>query len=623
MFRRKKLQPEQQLLLKETKNKKVFIYRTPRIAVRRFGVFDDRLNMNEKEINIKFIVDNKEICVKTTGGCTLSEIMQENNLLLSKICNGNGTCGKCKIRVLSGYLPITEADRRILSEQELRQGIRLGCKVILEKNMEEELCIEVLSESEEDIVVEGVSKTCNSQIYSEIINTEGEKDKDTIKVPNYFIAIDIGTTTIAMVLINEENGEICDIFTTLNHQREYGSDVLSRITAANNGKAELLKNCIENDLWRGIARLIQKENKDLAETSLKDNKKVNEVVSGVSISRIVIAANTTMIHLLMGYSCYSLGKYPFISNHLGQIECTLKECIGAGMNTEQYLERYANIPVTILPGISAFVGGDIVSGISSCLGFETEEINLLVDLGTNGEMVLGNKDRLLVTSTAAGPAFEGGNILCGVASVPGGICQMKMQNHRPIIKTIQNQLPPLGICGSGLVSAVAQLIRNGIINKEGVLKRPYFEQGFSLWTFENREKIALYQKDIREFQMAKSAVRASIEILMDEYGCNAEKITHVYLAGGLGVNLTEEDAIITEILPEEFKGKTEYIGNGSLKGAIQYGIEKVNKNIMQCENAGAVCNTAKKVQHIVQKSRYISLAENSKFQEMYLKYMGF
>lgn len=515
----------------------------------------------------------------------LLQVLQENKLPVLHMCNGNGTCGKCKIKLVSGNLPITEADRRILSKEEVEQGIRLACKVktrdILEMNSDDELILTLIDETEENIVVETMGA-------SEVAKQDLISDKQTGK--KYFVAIDIGTTTIAMALVDEQTGEVCDTYTSLNHQREYGADVLSRISAANSGKAEELKRLIEDDLWKGICKLFYSADKSVRNTS-----------------RLVICGNTTMIHLLRGFSCESLGKYPFHSEHLAEIKDTFK-----------------GIPITILPGISAFVGGDILAGILACPGFETEKISLFIDLGTNGEMVLGNNEKMLVASTAAGPAFEGGNIICGMASVPGSICQVKIQNQRAVVKTIRNELPPKGICGTGLISVVAELLENHFLDEQGLLKCPYQKAGYPLWTFENGDKIAVYQQDIREFQMAKSAIRAGISILMEEYGCTAEQIGHVYLAGGFGTNLSWKDVILTGILPEEFREKTEFVGNTALKGAVLAGCESLNNNEATiCFEDDNKYDTDKKVKGIIERTRNISLAENVLFHEKYLEYMNF
>ena len=525
---------------------------------------------------MKIIIGDKELYIENYRGKYLQQILQENNIYMSYPCHGNGTCGKCKIKVLSAMLPITKADADVLSNSELEQGIRLACKIYFSESLAEEigsdLEIQFVETQEENIVVESVGK---------------ENIVLPIEEKKCFLTIDIGTTTIAMALADEDTGEIYDTYTSLNHQREYGADVINRIKASNEGRSAELKEIIEKDLWNGIGKY-------------KD------------ITKIIIAGNTTMIHLLMGYSCEMLGRYPFISEHTNKIECNLKDIL----IYIQGIGCLGRIPVIIFPGVSAFIGGDIVAGISYCQGFDTEELHLLVDLGTNGEMVLGNKNKLLAASTAAGPAFEGGNIICGTAGLPGSICGIKIQNQRAVVKTIGNLYPPVGICGTGLVSAIAQLKENSLLDSYGKLKFPYGEKGYPLWTMENGQKLALYQKDIREFQMAKAAIRAGVEMLMKEYGCKPEEIRHVYLAGGFGVNLSERDAVITGILPGEFEGKMEAVGNSALKGCLKYG-KRTSKE------KGKDSLEEEKTTQIIQRIQTVALAENGPFMEKYLEYLNF
>lgn len=603
-----------------------------------------------KKISIKLKSSRQEFIITWEQGQTLLEALQKNNVGLNHSCYGNGNCGKCKVKILSDKLPITAADRRMLSAEELKQGIRLACKVKAELREEmgtqDEIIVVLAKTDDEGMVIEGSSlkNEMNSEV-KQCANEVEQAEQSNFASGEYFIAIDIGTTTIAMALIEEETGIIRDMYFSVNHQRKFGADVISRIKAANEQNAEELKRLIETDLWQGICKLTQSE-KTVFQNDLFEMK-TEKVSSEVRISRIVIAGNTTMVHLLMGYSCESLGKYPFASRHLNQVECSLKECLKFHFDDymeqealcnqdnsiieydtkkvpDNALKKYENIPVMIFPGISAFVGGDVVSGLLCCPGFETESICLLIDLGTNGEMVLGNKNRLLTTSAAAGPAFEGGNIICGTAGIPGSICQVKIQNQRAVVKTIKSEMPPAGICGSGLVSCIAQLKQNNVIDETGNLRYPYSKQGYPLWIFENGEKIALYQQDIREFQKAKSAIRAGIEVLMEEYGCKEEDISHVYLAGGFGTNLSVEDVVITGILPEKFLGKTRFIGNSSLKGAICYGLRKKIGIPKEGDRKGdGKIWIEEKTENIVRKSKNILLAENQKFEELYLKYMSF
>ena len=412
-----------------------------------------------------------------------------------------------------------------------------------------------------------------------------------------------------MALVDISTGEVCDTYVSVNHQRVYGEDVLSRIVAANEGKGDRLKDCIEKDLWKGIYYFLDKYN-----CVEKKDAWVEEQV-GICISGIVIAGNTTMMHLLMGYSCESLGKYPFVSKYLEEKELFLHECIGVGFKSVP--QEVYDIPVLLMPGISAFVGSDIVAGMLACPGFDGKEISYFLDLGTNGEMVLGNRDNMIATSVAAGPAFEGGNIICGTASVPGSICRIKISNRKPVIGTIGKKIPPVGICGSGLISVIAQLRKEKIIDFQGSLQQPFQKEGFSLWTFSDGEKLALYQEDIRQFQMAKSAVRSGIEILRQEYGCQLENVKNVYVSGGFGTNLAIEDIIGSGLLPREWEGKITFLGNTSLLGSIEVGIMRYGTKGKESVSFEV------KLRRVLEKMKTVSLAKDEEFKRLYIENIDF
>ena len=422
-----------------------------------------------------------------------------------------------------------------------------------------------------------------------------EEGKETGE--NLFIAVDIGTTTIAMALVGEISGEVKDTFATLNRQRMHGADVISRIAAANDGHLEDLHKLIVEDLEQGILALTHQ--------------------GEVKVTRVVIAANTTMIHLLLGYSCESLGRHPFSSDHLGRMETTLREIGSEIWKSSKDKDAWMkDLPVITLPGISAFVGSDITSDILICPGFFEEGISLLLDMGTNGEMVIGNRDRLVAASTAAGPTFEGGNITCGTGSIPGAINQVKIMNRRAVTGTIGGKQPPVGICGTGIIEAIAELKRNRLMAPDGALMAPYNKTGFPLWAVPTGEKIAIYQQDIRQLQLAKGAVRAGMEQLMETFGCRPEEVDQVYLAGGFGTKLPIEASIEIGLFPKEFRGKIESIGNGALLGAIAYG--KKEK-----EEAASTQNPEKEIQaeKILLRVENLNLALTEGFEELYLKYL--
>lgn len=406
----------------------------------------------------------------------------------------------------------------------------------------------------------------------------------------YAIAIDLGTTTLAFSLVDMVSKQILHTLTMLNSQRKYGADVLSRIQASVDGKQDELREFIQKDLREGIDELL-KEYK-----ITKEGNNLSEQQS-MYIDYIVISGNTTMIHFLMGYDCSTLGIYPFAPVNTELISGTVEEIIG-------YKQPGADIKTTILPSISAFIGGDIVAGLYALDFAGKKEISLFVDLGTNGEIALGNCDRILTTSVAAGPAFEGGNISCGTGSVAGAICAVEInRNDVSDIKlnTIHN-VPPCGICGTGVIETVAELLKCGLVDETGLLVDEYFDTGFSLTNTQN--PIVFTQQDIRQFQLAKAAVRTGIEILIKEYDITTDEIDKVYIAGGFGYHLNVAKAASIGLIPQELTSKTTAVGNTSLAGAVKYLTDPNASHILQ---------------RIKNASEDIILANDSDFQELYLK----
>ena len=299
----------------------------------------------------------------------------------------------------------------------------------------------------------------------------------------------------------------------------------------------------------------------------------------------------------MGYSCETLGVYPFTPVNIQTIETTLKELLRT--------EEISDCPVVVLPGISTYVGGDIISGLFALEFDKRKEISVLIDLGTNGEMAIGNQERILVTSTAAGPAFEGGNIVCGTGSIPGAICHVAMDADLHVETETIGGKPPVGICGTGVIESTCELLRTERINETGRLDEEYFEEGFPLT---EDEKIRIYQKDVREIQLAKSAIRAGLETLIRKYQVSCEDIDQIYIAGGFGYKLDIEKAVQIGLLPEECKEKITAVGNSSLQGA---------KKSLETDDAKA------RWESLVRHSEEIELASSKEFQELYMEHMLF
>lgn len=484
------------------------------------------------------------------AGISLLELFVKHDIYISAACGGAGKCGKCKVHFLEGTTEITTDDRVCLTEEELQEGWRLSCLAYPDKDC----VVEILSSDESDFDVV-------SEYQAQKKNTDGATESA------YDIAIDIGSTTIAVNLIGQDTKEVCQTFTTINRQRAYGADVISRIQASVDGKGKELQESIQRDLLIGIREVIREEGIDAS-----------------LVQRIAIAGNTTMGHLLMGYSCETLGVFPFTPVNIDTIHTTGKELFAGAEVSVAGLE---DVQVVLLPGISTYVGADISAGMLFCEMDRSEGPCLLVDLGTNGEMAIGKAGHYMVTSTAAGPAFEGGNISCGMGAVKGSICGVTIEDEQAQVETIGDK-PAIGLCGTGVLETVYELLRNELIDETGVLEEDYFDDGFELAKTPDGEPITFTQKDVREIQLAKSAVRAGLETLLIRYGVSYDQVEKVYLAGGFGYRIDLEKSIGIGLLPEELREKIVAVGNSSLGGAGKYLMEadapeRMEKMMGECE----------------------------------------
>ena len=486
--------------------------------------------------------------------------LQENGEFLPAYCAGRGTCGKCKVQFLNNIPAHTTHDAAFFSAKELSEGWRLACQAYVEG----QFTIQIEDYEEDQIQAASAFNLSADKSDSKIATTPSSSTHNEISSYDFLaLAVDIGTTTIAANLIDTKQKKVLQSITSINHQRIFGTDVLSRIDIANQGRLLELQRTILNDL-----------------DSICEQFQLGKDITNLSIP-VIIAGNSTMQHLLQGLSCETLGVFPFTPVDLS-------------------MHSYKNM--TILPGISTYVGADIVSGIVACGIDQKEEISILVDLGTNGEMIIGNKDRILVASTAAGPAFEGGNIRCGIAGVPGAIDTVTISGDNVKISTILNE-KPAGICGTGVIETVYELVKEKIVDKTGLIEEKYFDNGYPL-----SENISFTNKDIREVQLAKSAIRAGVEILIKSYGIDYTQVAHLYLAGGFGQKINYKKAIGIGMLPEELKNRIISVGNSSLAGATMLADTPKLQN---------------RFTHITDISEEINLANHKDFNDLYVKYMFF
>lgn len=493
---------------------------------------------------------------------TIRQLLLENSIYLNADCNGRGSCGACKIRVLEGSVPVSETERGLLTEEEIENGIRLACKA----SPETDCRIVPYLKEEQFSVVSG---------FAGMLSDNRWENQD------WGIAIDIGSTTIAMQLTDRKSGAAADTYTAVNRQRAYGADVISRIQASVQGKQEELKRSILTDLQRGIDTLLQKNN-----------------ISETSVGMICIAGNTTMLHLLLGYSCKTLGVYPFTPVSTAAVHTDWAEIMGEGN---------CRIPVLLLPGISTFIGADITAGMLACGMDALKEPVLFLDLGTNAEMALGNRERILTASAAAGPAFEAGNISCGTGSVPGAICHVRVCAKKAKVTTI-GEKTPVGLCGTGVTETVYELWKEGILDETGLLAAEYFDTGFPLAKDAAGRMILFTQKDVREFQLAKAAVRAGLEALLVREGMTGNQVKQIYVAGGFGYHMDYDKAIGIGLFPKSFAGRITAVGNSALRGAA---------DCLRQHDA------LERIEELIRKSGEISLSTDAVFLEKYMEAMCF
>ena len=479
-------------------------------------------------------------------GENLLYALQKNGVPVPSPCAGNGRCKKCAVRIKGQ------------SEE-----ILLSCRTTVTSDLEGEL----LFGSEGDIVSVTAESSDNASNISGITA----------------IAADLGTTTIALALIDRESGRVIDTVSTVNPQRRFGSDVISRVEQASSGGAHELKKLAAKGLKEGMELLINR-NPEAA-------KKLDSAA---------VSGNTCMLNLLTGKDVTGLMSYPFTAPVPSLEKCSLKELISVDL---------PDIPLFILPGKSGFIGADAVSGLLS-LGFnDNEKVNALIDIGTNAEMAVGNRDKILTASAAAGPAFEGGNLKFGTAGIPGAISGVKITGKRAEIRTIGNVMPPVGICGTGALEALSELFTSGLMDETGLLTEEFFDEGFPLFSSGDERSIVLSEDDIRELQLAKAAIRAGFELLLKGFGISADNIDKLYLSGGFGYFLDPVKAGNIGLIPKDLVSRTVNAGNTSLAGTIRF-----LKEGQEAEE---------KLEALLQKTEELILSADSEFNDRFLEEMGF
>lgn len=562
----------------------------------------------------KIEIKNRNVIINHTRNADLLEVLSGNEIYVDNACNGKGSCGKCKIRVVEGELSeISETEKRLLKQEEIDSGVRLACHVSPEENM----VIEVLQkERNHEILTKGyipdfdfcpaIHKTLieiekptlenqisyedslcvgfgleqldwnllastnavSAPIYGSVTGVFAGDQLIGIEVGDtrncmYGVAIDIGTTTVVCALVDLNTGIELATASMINPQKKYGLDVLTRITYQIENQ-KLGREKLQHEIVKGLNTLI-------GEVCAKTN------ISRENVYELTVAANCTMLHFLLGIEASSIGKSPYAPAFVRAKTVKAKEL---------RLKVAQGARVYCLPSVSSYIGSDIVSGVYVCELHKQSGNTLFIDIGTNGEIVLANNGNLLSCSCAAGPALEGMNISSGMRAASGAIEDLSITEENGIeLKVIGND-EPIGLCGSGILAAVKELIRTGLVKKDGafIKKEKLAESDYRYdmlqldgkkrefvintgRSAEGANKLIITQGDVRQVQLAKGAILSGFYALLKQANIEMDQLDKVMIAGQFGAHLPADSLVGIGILPEAVRDKLEYVGNSSKTGA--------------------------------------------------------
>lgn len=441
--------------------------------------------------------------VEVKHGTTILEAEHLAGIAQKAHCGGHGKCGKCKVRI---------DGKEVLA---CRTEVTHDMEVIIPENAESSEKVQILTDSIQTSV-----KMCPVQ--------PGE----------LLAAIDIGTTTVVCYLLDGRTGKCLGKSSMMNPQYPFGADVVSRLQYSLQGERGKLTVLIQT----GIAKLLSEACEKIGKTCKH-------------LGTISIVGNPAMQQLFLGIEVENLAEPPFPPKN---IHTQIKKA-------NEYLAIESDAALIVLPDIAGYVGADTFACILSTKIYEKEEYTLIVDIGTNGEMVLGNKNGMLTCSTAAGPALEGAGISCGMCGAKGAVDHVWAENEALKYSVIENA-KPMGICGSGLIDAVAVFLEKGTLNKRGKLVKNY-EEVNGKKQVKIGENVTLTQEDIRAVQMAKGAIAAGIELLIERAGISVKDVKQVLLAGAFGSYIKPESACRIGMLPEELLPVITAVGNAAGAGS--------------------------------------------------------
>ena len=536
--------------------------------------------------------------VRTESGMRILDVLRAAGAEISAPCGGNGTCGKCRVRVAGVLSEMGDDERRFLDENEISRGVRLACKC------------RVLGDFEVHLTDDALHVETDSKAVSYTLSPMIRAVRDTVKTTFFFngapldtaapdtanlgLAVDIGTTTVAVYLCDMDTGEVVEKRGFRNPQSSYGADVISRI-----------------DKIMKAPAVLKEEQRLIIDAIGRTAAELCAACGGTSsdVRAAVFCGNTVMQHLAAGIDPSSIARAPFIAPTLFG-EFYRADAVG--------LPIFPAAPIYFAPCFASYVGGDIACGMIAA-GLDRPSDNVLfIDIGTNGEIGLSTKNGLYFCSAAAGPAFEGAHIECGMAGTVGAVSEIFLDGEGIAYRTIGG-VAPTGICGSGIIDAAAVMLDAGLLDETGRIAdkdeagkyASYIDEdadGGPIFVIDAAHSVYMTGTDIREVQLAKAAICAGIYTLLDKAGLSLSEVTSVVLAGGFGSHINKASACRIGLIPRELAGKIVSAGNTAGAGAVAILLGKEPR-----EAAGTICG----------KSDYTELSQSAFFMEKYIEEMMF
>ncbi|MDX9713824.1 MAG: ASKHA domain-containing protein [Dissulfurispiraceae bacterium] len=491
---------------------------------------------------IRLLINPCSKVVKAKKGDALIDVFVSAGIEIPVLCNKNGSCGKCRVVVKADANPVSEIERLSLGDALLQKGYRLACRT------------EVWGDGEVTVPVESSEEALES-IYSgdEIQVIKNKRFNYPLRpqvASGYSAALDLGTTTITGYLF-DSNGNLLSYCSCFNPTTLYGGDVMTRMTYIQ-GKPENFLH-LRSSLFTGIKKILS----SLCIRALGFERGID--IQDECLQRIAVCGNTFMQHVFLGLNPVEIGLFP----HRPLLKDSVKAKAGdiSGLVNAGVFEQ---TEVLVAPAVDSFIGGDAVCGAIATMLHKSSEPAIMIDLGTNGEMVLNNNGHLFAASASAGPAFEGYQISAGMRATVGAINSINIDEDHTVHYNVIGGIKPKGICGTGIVSSIAELIRTDLLTETGHIKKGHFcivPEGESF----TGSAIVLTDKDVEVVQKAKAAFSSGIFSLLRTAGLGLQDLKRIYLAGAFGSRASKDDLKGIGLIPYEINA--EVIPSGNSAGA--------------------------------------------------------